>query len=85
MRRWPSSRASGLGRGAHGDGEAGAAPPRERALIEALSKRLAENPAAPRPPLDRAYADAMADVASRFRDDPDVQVFDADAVMNTMA
>ena len=61
------------------------ASPRERALIEALATRFADDPAAPRAALDRAYADAMGRVAARFPTDPDVQVFYADAVMNTMA
>jgi tetratricopeptide (TPR) repeat protein len=58
---------------------------REAALIDALATRFAVDPAAPRPPLDRAYAAAMARVAAQFADDPDIQVFYADAVMNTMA
>lgn len=57
----------------------------ERALIEALDTRFAEDPAEPRPPLDVAYADAMTRVAARYRGDADVQVLYADAVMNTMA
>lgn len=64
---------------------AGSASPRERALIEALAARFAADGAAPRPPLDRAYADAMAQAAAAFPDDPDVQVLFADARMNTMA
>ena len=58
---------------------------RERALIEALATRFAADPVAPRPPLDRAYADAMAAVAAAYSADPDVQTLYADAVMNTMA
>jgi tetratricopeptide (TPR) repeat protein len=57
---------------------------RERALIDALASRLAEDPAAPRPPLNRAYADAMAGIAEAHPDDPDVLTLYADAVMNTM-
>jgi tetratricopeptide (TPR) repeat protein len=60
------------------------ASPRERALIEALASRLAEDPSSPRPPLDRAYAEAMAKVAAAHPDDPDVVTLYADAVMNTM-
>jgi tetratricopeptide (TPR) repeat protein len=59
---------------------------RERALIDALATRFAANPAAaPRADLDGAYAQAMARVASAYPTDPDIQVFYADAVMNTMA
>ncbi|MGE3177855.1 MAG: hypothetical protein AB7O32_10310, partial [Vicinamibacterales bacterium] len=64
---------------------AASASPRERALIEALATRFSEDPESPRPPLDRAYAEAMARVAAAYPDDPDVQVFAADARMNTMA
>jgi tetratricopeptide (TPR) repeat protein len=61
------------------------AGPRDRALVEALGARFAADPSAPRPPLDRAYADAMARVAAAFPADPDVQTLHADAAMNTMA
>ncbi len=57
---------------------------RERALIEALAARFAARPESPRPPLDRAYAEAMAKAAADYRDDADVQTWYADAVMNTM-
>lgn len=60
------------------------ATPVERALIGALATRFAADPGAARPPLDRAYADAMAKVAATHRDHPDVQVLAADAHMNTM-
>lgn len=58
---------------------------RDRALIEALGARFAADPATPRPALDRAYADAMAKAATSFPADPDVQILQADAAMNTMA
>lgn len=58
---------------------------KERALIDALATRFASDGAAPRAPLDRAYADAMTKVAGAFPDDADVQTLYADAVMNTMA
>jgi tetratricopeptide (TPR) repeat protein len=57
---------------------------RERALIEAVSARFAGDPAAPRAPLDRAYAAAMTVAAGRYPDDPDVSTLYADAMMNTM-
>ncbi len=60
------------------------AEPKERLLIEALATRFAEDGAAPRPPLDRAYADAMAAVAARFPDEADIQTLAADARMNTV-
>jgi tetratricopeptide (TPR) repeat protein len=57
---------------------------RERALIDALGARFSDDPAAPRAPLDRAYADAMTRAASVFPDDADILTLYADAVMNTM-
>ena len=58
------------------------ATPRERALIEALAVRHSAEPKADRGALDRAYADAMREVARQFPDDPDAGVFFADAMMN---
>jgi tetratricopeptide (TPR) repeat protein len=56
----------------------------ERSLIDALAKRFAANPGAPRKPLDTAYADAMALAAAQYPNEPNVQTLYADAVMNTM-
>ena len=58
------------------------ASPVERDLINALAKRYDENPEAERPPLDAAYADAMAVVASSYPDDADVQTLYASSLMN---
>lgn len=55
---------------------------REQALIEALSRRYSTDPAADRPALNRAYAEAMADVAQSFPGDPNVLAIYADALMN---
>jgi VWFA-related protein len=57
---------------------------REQALIDAITARFAAEPTRPRPPLDRAYADAMTRAATAYPDDADVQTLYADAVMNTM-
>lgn len=57
---------------------------RERALIDALAARFGTTPDAPRPPLDRAYADAMKRIAADYPDDADIQTLYVDAVMNTM-
>lgn len=54
----------------------------EQALIAALATRHATTPDADRAALDRAYADAMRDVARRFPDDPDAGTLYADALMN---
>src|SRR5215471_6144318 len=59
------------------------APPRDRALIEALKKRYSADPAAVRADLDVAYAKAMGDVAKRFPNDDTVQVLYAEAMMDT--
>lgn len=59
-----------------------AARPADRALIEALATRYAETPPADRAPLDRAYADAMADVVRRFPDDDDAAALYAEALMD---
>jgi tetratricopeptide (TPR) repeat protein len=56
----------------------------ERAYVEAVARRYAEDPAAPRAPLDRAFADAMLALARRFPDDVDAATLAAEAVMDTM-
>jgi tetratricopeptide (TPR) repeat protein len=56
---------------------------RERAYIEALAKRYTADPKAERPPLDRAYADAMREVARRYPDDLDAQTLFAQSLMDT--
>src|SRR5256885_15908848 len=59
--------------------------PVERALIGALARRHSDvsgAPAAARPALDRAYADAMRQVARQYPLDLDAQTFFADALMN---
>jgi tetratricopeptide (TPR) repeat protein len=61
---------------------AGNASPVERALIEALVKRYAEKPVQNRADLDKAYADAMREVARRYPDDPDVLALFAESVMD---
>jgi len=61
---------------------AAAARPEERALIQAMARRHSSDPAATREALDRAYADAMRDVARQFPDDLDAATLFADAMMN---
>ena len=56
----------------------------DRALVEALAARYVAEPVEDRSDLDRAYAEAMADVAARFPDDADVQALYAEALMDTM-
>jgi tetratricopeptide (TPR) repeat protein len=54
----------------------------ERAMIAALARRHSSDPSAKREDLDRAYADAMRDVARQFPADLEVATFFADAMMN---
>lgn len=58
------------------------ASPRERDLIEALSKRYAEHPPEDRRPLDEAYADAMRSLWRVYPDDPDVGTLCAEALLD---
>ncbi|HEX5817145.1 MAG TPA: hypothetical protein VF010_17575 [Methylomirabilota bacterium] len=61
---------------------AAGARPVEQALIAAAARRHSADTGAPRERLDRAYADAMRDVARRFPDDLEAATFFADAMMN---
>ncbi|PEN13119.1 hypothetical protein CRI94_10745 [Longibacter salinarum] len=56
---------------------------REQAYIKALSHRYVENPPSDRSSLDRAYANAMRELARQFPDDPDAQVLFGEALMDT--
>jgi tetratricopeptide (TPR) repeat protein len=59
------------------------ATPAERDYIEALARRYTSEPGADRAPLDRAYADAMREVARRHPDDLDAQSLFVEALMDT--
>ncbi len=59
------------------------APARDRALVEALSKRYSPDPKADRAALDAAYADAMGRVAARWPEDPTILALHAEAMMDT--
>lgn len=59
-----------------------AASERERAFIEALTARYAENPPADRRPLDEAYAAATGRLAAARPDDLDAAVFHAEALLD---
>lgn len=56
---------------------------RERDYIEALSQRYAAEPVEDRSKLDRAFADAMRELAAKYPDDYDAQVLFAEALMDT--
>jgi tetratricopeptide (TPR) repeat protein len=60
-----------------------AAPAREQALIAALARRYSTDPKVERAALDRAYAQAMAEVAARYPKDDTIKVLYAEAVMDT--
>ena len=61
---------------------AGKASPREQALIAAITARYGSDPKAARPPLDAAYAAAMAKVAAQYPDDDEIATLYAEAVMD---
>ena len=61
---------------------AAGARPVERAMIQAVGKRHSADPQAKREALDRAYADAMREVARQFPDDLEASTFFADSMMN---
>jgi tetratricopeptide (TPR) repeat protein len=54
---------------------------REQAYINALSVRYTEQAPADRTPLDRAFTDAMRQVAEKYPDDLDAATFHAEALM----
>ena len=58
--------------------------PKERDLIRALDQRYDGQADTPRDPLDRAWADALAEMAARYPDDTTVASVYAEALMNTM-
>lgn len=60
------------------------ASPKEQAYITALEKRYQPGHTDDRLVLDKAFADAMRDVAKQFPDDLDAQVIFAESLMNTM-
>ncbi|MGH4003041.1 MAG: hypothetical protein ACRDSO_02875, partial [Pseudonocardiaceae bacterium] len=56
--------------------------PREQAYIAAVAQRYAKEPPADRAPLDRAFANAMRDVARQYPADLDASVLFAEALMD---
>jgi tetratricopeptide (TPR) repeat protein len=56
---------------------------KERAFIDALAKRYAADPKADRPPLDKAYAEAMRDLVNRYPDDLEAATLFAQSLMDT--
>lgn len=60
------------------------ATPKEQALIAALGKRYNWDLSKDIAELNTAYMNAMSEVAKKFPNDADIQVFYAEAVMNTV-
>ena len=58
------------------------ASPRERALIDALSRRYVPTPGGERAALDSAYARAMREVVDRYPDDPEARTLYAESLMD---
>lgn len=56
----------------------------EQAYIAALAARYAEDPAADRAALDKAFADAMREVVAQYPDDVDAAAIFAEALMDLM-
>jgi hypothetical protein len=54
----------------------------EQALIAALAKRYAAEPAGDQLPREQSYSDAMGEAATAFPDDPDVATLYAESLMN---
>ena len=61
---------------------AAGASDRERDFIEAMATRYSADPMAPRPPLDSAFAVAMAGLAAKYPGDLEAATIHADALMN---
>ncbi len=61
----------------------GTATDKEKAMIDALAARYAEDPASERAPLDKAYHDKARALAEAYPDDIDLQVMAAASYMNT--
>jgi tetratricopeptide (TPR) repeat protein len=56
---------------------------KEQALIAALTKRYSADPQADRAALDKAWADALGEIAQRFPEDSELAVLHAEAMMDT--
>ena len=79
---FPEANAPAVAAAARALALAGTTTPVEQALIRAVGKRYAANPPASREPLDKAYADAMAEAARSFPNNDTVQVLYAESLMD---
>ncbi|REJ85667.1 MAG: hypothetical protein DWQ34_28405 [Planctomycetota bacterium] len=60
------------------------ATPREGDYLRALARRYSPEPVDDRSELDRAFADAMQDVAEKYPEDYDAQIVYVESIMDTM-
>ena len=79
----PAANAPALAALAQAQALAGTANDEEKALIAALATRYSADPSVDRAMLDKAWADAVGEVARRFPDDIELAVFHAEAMMDT--
>ncbi len=79
---FPAAAAPAAAAAANALARAGSARPAEQALIRAVARRYQATPPTDRAPLDKAYAEAMADAARAFPNDDTVQVLYAEALMD---
>ena len=59
-----------------------ASSPKERDLIDALARRYTPEPVEDRSALDKAYSEALREVAARYPDDPDIATLFAESLMD---
>lgn len=78
----PANNAKAWARVSHAKALADDASEKERAFIEALGARYAEQPPENRRSLDEAYAAAMAKLAEQYPDDQDAQTLYAESLMD---
>ena len=71
----PAANAPALAALAQAQALAGTANDEEKALIAALATRYSADPSVDRAMLDKAWADAVGEVARRFPDDIELAVF----------
>jgi tetratricopeptide (TPR) repeat protein len=79
----PAANAPALAALERAAGLAGGASAKEAALIAGLQKRYSADAKADRAALDKAWAEALGDIAARFPDDLDVTTLHAEAMMDT--
>ena len=79
----PEANAPAIAALREGAGLAAGASEKEKGLIEAVATRYSADPAAERPQLDAAFADATAALSDKYPDDLELAVLAAEAAMDT--